>query len=253
MPQLIWLEPDQPPEFPPTWAALDHPNGLLAAGGDLTPPWLLLAYRHGIFPWFNAGEPILWWSPSPRMVLEPGGMHVSRSLKKAYRRDPVTVTINTAFSDVIQACQAPRDGQPGTWITEEMRAAYETLNQLGWAHSIEVWSGDQLVGGLYGIGIDRVFFGESMFSRQTNGSKIALLTVSEWARHRNMTMIDCQVYNDHLNSLGAHEIERNRFEQRLPRDAVPLQAPDSELLNNWVRQRLATQGRSTSVEDHHEK
>lgn len=248
MPQLIWLEPDLPPRFPAARMALDHPNGLLAAGGDLTPPWLLLAYQHGIFPWFNEGEPILWWSPSPRMILEPGGMHVARSLKKAFRKQPVSVTLNQAFSEVIQACQAPRDGQPGTWITDDMRTAYQALHDTGWAHSVEIWRDDRLIGGLYGIGIERVFYGESMFSRETGGSKFALLAVSEWAAHRGMTMIDCQVYNDHLNSLGAHEIDRERFEQRLPAELVPLKAPDAPSLNEWIRRRLAT-----PVENHDEK
>lgn len=249
MPQITWLNAERAPEFPSTSLALNAPNGLLAAGGRLTPDWLLTAYQRGIFPWFNEGEPVLWWSPAPRMVLDPGGMHLSRSLRKAYRRRPVRVTANTAFRSVIEGCQAPRPGQPGTWITADMRRAYLALHRLGWAHSFEVWRDGTLVGGLYGIGIDRVFYGESMFSRQPNASKFAFLALSQWARHQHLTMIDCQVYNEHLDRLGAHEIERGEFERRLPTVLKPPPVPDSEWLNADI-QRLLTTGTPITAAEH---
>ena len=163
MPQIAWLDAEQRPAFPPTEMALHSPNGLLAAGGALTPDWLITAYSRGIFPWFSEGEPILWWSPSPRMVLLPGTMTPSRSLRKAFRRAPVQLVANADFAAVIEACQAPRADQAGTWITDDMAAAYCELHRLGWAHSLEVYQDDVLIGGLYGLGIEKVFFGESMF------------------------------------------------------------------------------------------
>lgn len=235
MPQITWLDAERAPFFPPATQALTAPNGLLAAGGRLSPDWLLAAYMRGIFPWFNEGDPILWWSPSPRMVLQPGGMHVSRSLRKAYRRRPVRVSANAAFEQVIEGCREPREGQPGTWITDDMRDAYLQLHHLGWAHSFEIWQDRQLVGGLYGIGLDTVFYGESMFSRRSNGSKYALLALSQWAYSQKLTMIDCQVYNDHLDRLGAREIDRKTFEQRLPMKPTPLVKPNSAWLNTQIR------------------
>ncbi|WP_394169310.1 leucyl/phenylalanyl-tRNA--protein transferase [Saccharospirillum alexandrii] len=239
MPQLSWLEAEQNACFPPTTEALANPPGLLAAGGALTPEWLLTAYERGIFPWYSDGEPILWWSPEPRMVLLPGEMHLSRSLRKAYRQAPPTITVNTAFSRVIEACQAPRARQPGTWITAPMRDAYTELHQLGWAHSIEVWRDDDLIGGLYGIGIDGIFFGESMFSRRTNGSKLALLALQEAALLQSLRLIDCQVYNDHLASLGAREVERPWFEQQLPRQRRAVSLPDAVALNQAISSRIS--------------
>ncbi|WP_127555403.1 leucyl/phenylalanyl-tRNA--protein transferase [Saccharospirillum alexandrii] len=238
MPQLSWLEAEQNACFPPTTEALANPPGLLAAGGALTPEWLLTAYERGIFPWYSDGEPILWWSPEPRMVLLPGEMHLSRSFRKAYRQTPPTITVNGAFTRVIAACQAPRARQPGTWISTSMRDAYTELHQLGWAHSIEVWCDDDLIGGLYGVGIDGVFFGESMFSRRTNGSKLALLALQEAALLQSLRLIDCQVYNDHLASLGAREVERRWFEQQLPRQRRQLSFPDAVALNQAVSNRI---------------
>ncbi|MFG1496527.1 leucyl/phenylalanyl-tRNA--protein transferase [Saccharospirillum sp. HFRX-1] len=238
MPQIAWLDAEQPPDFPPTNTALNSPNGILAAGGALRPEWLLTAYQRGIFPWFNDGEPILWWSPSPRMVLLPGAMQPSRSLRKAFRRSPVQLAVNRNFAAVIQACQEPRAAQAGTWITEEIVDAYCELHRLGWAHSIEVYQEDNLVGGLYGLGIEKVFFGESMFSRQPNASKYAFLALSDWAEQAQLRLIDCQVYNDHLASLGAVEIDREHFEQALPVQRIQLTMPGSDRLNALLTQRL---------------
>lgn len=238
MPQLSWLAAEQDACFPSTAEALADPPGLLAVGGALTPAWLLAAYERGIFPWYSEGEPILWWSPEPRMVLLPGEMHLSRSLRKAYRQVPSSITVNTAFTRVIEACQAPRAGQPGTWISKAMRDAYTELHGLGWAHSFEVWRDDDLIGGLYGVGIDGVFFGESMFSRRTNGSKLALLALQEAALLQSMRLIDCQVYNDHLASLGAREVARPWFERQLPRRRRKLMLPDAAILNHAVCQRI---------------
>ncbi|MEM8548310.1 MAG: leucyl/phenylalanyl-tRNA--protein transferase, partial [Pseudomonadota bacterium] len=171
---LHWLGIEPSTVFPPLSAALDEPNGLLAAGGDLSPERLLAGYQRGIFPWYSEGQPILWWSPDPRMVLLPGQFHASRSLRKHYRQRGWVLTVNTAFTAVVQGCARPRRGEDGTWITPAMIAAYQTLHSLGWAHSFEVWLDDTLVGGLYGVAIDRVFFGESMYSSVTDASKIAL-------------------------------------------------------------------------------
>ena len=213
--KLPWLD-TQEPCFPETNQALSEPNGLLAAGGHLSVDWLLAAYQKGVFPWFNADDPILWWTPSPRMVLYPHQLHISRSLKKALRKDDFGVTINQDFIAVIDHCAAPRggfQGFPETWITPEMRQAYIELNRSGYAHSIEVWRDQQLIGGLYGIALGKVFFGESMFSKAANGSKIAISHLVEWLKQWQYKLIDCQVYNDHLSSLGAIEIDRHTFEQ----------------------------------------
>ena len=246
MPQIAWLDAEQPPDFPPTNTALNSPNGILAAGGSLRPEWLLTAYQRGIFPWFNEGEPILWWSPSPRMVLLPGTMQPSRSLRKAFRRSPVRLAVNRNFAAVIQACQEPRSAQAGTWITDDIVEAYCELHRLGWAHSIEVYQEDNLVGGLYGLGIEKVFFGESMFSRQPNASKYAFLALSDWADEAELRLIDCQVYNDHLTSLGAIEIDRESFESALPLRPLQLTMPESDRLNTLLTQRL---GNQTSRQD----
>ncbi|MEX0624070.1 leucyl/phenylalanyl-tRNA--protein transferase [Saccharospirillum sp.] len=242
MPQLSWLDAEQEAHFPPTDQSLANPPGLLAAGGALMPNWLLTAYERGIFPWYSEGEPILWWSPEPRMVFIPGTMHLSRSLRKAYRQSPPTITTNTVFPRVIKACQAPRARQPGTWISAEMRKAYTELHTQGWAHSIEVWRNDDLIGGLYGIGIEGVFFGESMFSRQPNASKFALLALQEASLLQSLRLIDCQVYNDHLASLGAREVERTWFEQQLPVLRRKLTFPNADAVNQAIARRVKVGG-----------
>jgi leucyl/phenylalanyl-tRNA--protein transferase len=201
--------------FPPVTRALRSPNGLLAAGGDLSAARLLEAYRHGIFPWFGAGEPILWWSPDPRMVLIPREFKVSHSLRKTLRNGRFEVRVDSAFEQVMRACAAPRPDQHGTWIQEEMVAAYCELHRMGHAHSVETWMGDELAGGLYGISIGRMFYGESMFSRRTDASKIALAHLCAQLGRWNFGMIDCQMNTPHLASLGAREIPRSDFVARL--------------------------------------
>lgn len=211
---LPWLAPGAP--FPDTRHALDDPNGLLAIGSDLRPATLLRAYRAGIFPWFSDDQPILWWSPSPRLILAPGDFHYSTSLRKLLRRDRFRFSIDQAFTKVVQACAlVPRDGQAGTWITDDMRVAYAQLHRLGHAHSIEVWHADELVGGLYGIHIGRMFFGESMFSLSANASKAALALLCLLQPAHGIDLIDCQMETSHLMSLGAHSVPRARFEQAL--------------------------------------
>jgi leucyl/phenylalanyl-tRNA---protein transferase len=250
---LVLLQDDTP--FPPTCEALQKPNGLLAVGGNLSPERLLDAYRHGIFPWFNEDDPILWWSPDPRMVLFPQEFRISRSLRKTLARKKFEVRVDSAFEQVMRACAAPRRDQPGTWIHEEMIASYGALHRMGYAHSVEVWMpanssplrvedgtrqqhasdndstistarrerGSQhsitdeleLAGGLYGIAIGRMFYGESMFSRRTDASKIALAILNAQLARWNFGMIDCQMNTSHLASLGAHEIPRKQFLARL--------------------------------------
>jgi leucyl/phenylalanyl-tRNA--protein transferase len=205
--------------FPALESALGEPNGLLAAGGDLSPRRLIAAYRRGIFPWFSEGDPILWWSPDPRMVLVPAELKVSRSLSKTLRNKPYEVRFDTAFDDVVRACAAPREGEPGTWITAEMRAAYNRLHRLGHAHSVETWIEDRLAGGLYGVAIGAMFYGESMFSRTRDASKIALAHLARRLHAAGFGLIDCQMRTDHLASLGAREIPRERF-QRLVGELV---------------------------------
>jgi leucyl/phenylalanyl-tRNA--protein transferase len=210
---IDWLTPDG--EFPPLERALREPNGLLAAGGDLSPERLLQAYRRGIFPWFSRGEPILWWSPDPRMVLFPGELKISRSLKKTLRRGDFEARADTAFEQVIEACGHPRPGQRGTWITPQMRQAYTRLHHLGVAHSVETWRYDELLGGLYGIAIGRMFYGESMFSRVSDASKVALVYLV-WQLHRwGFELIDCQMNTPLLASFGAREIPRAEFTRRV--------------------------------------
>ena len=198
-------------QFPP--AELASPEGLLAVGGDLSSARLLQAYRQGIFPWYNPGQPILWWSPDPRTVLFPEKLRVSRSLAKTLRHTTFRVTLDTAFEQVIDACAAPRRNSPsgGTWITSEMRAAYCQLHHEGYAHSVEVWKGPALAGGLYGISLGSAFFGESMFSRETDASKIALAHLVRQLESWKFSVIDCQVASRHLFTLGAEEIPRQAF------------------------------------------
>lgn len=207
---LPWLEAQDP--FPPVTQALRQPNGLLCAGADLSPARLLGAYRHGIFPWYSEGEPILWWSPSPRCVLYPADFICSRSLHKVDRSGRFRVTCNTHFADVIHACGHTRTD---TWITPAMAAAYCQLHRLGWAHSIEVWQGEQLVGGVYGLALGKIFFGESMFSLVSNASKIALLHLCRALQAQGFHLIDCQQETAHLLSLGATCITREAFQQAL--------------------------------------
>ena len=196
--------------FPPVRFANRH--GLLAVGGDLTPERLLLAYANGIFPWYSDGEPILWWSPDPRMVLFPEKLHASKSLRKTLKSKKYQVTMNKAFDQVIVCCASVgRRNEKGTWITKEMQAAYNRLHQLGWAHSVESWCDDRLAGGLYGVRMGRCFFGESMFSLMTDASKAALVFLVEHARKDQLELIDCQVPSDHLLSMGAQVIPRELF------------------------------------------
>lgn len=206
-----------PPDigFPATHLAETEPNGLLAVGGDLHARRLLEAYRHGIFPWFSSGQPILWWSPAPRMVLYPAELHVSRSLRKTLRQCRYDISVDQAFERVIRGCAAPRDGVPGTWLLPQMIDSYVELHDAGYAHSFEVWEGGELVGGLYGLALGQAFFGESMFSRRHDASKVALVVLVEEARSQPFRLIDCQVYTDHLASLGAREIDRMAFEAEL--------------------------------------
>ena len=213
---LTWLDPhnDNQP-FPHPDRALTEPDGLLAAGGNLTPRRLLRAYRMGIFPWYSADQPILWWSPDPRLVLLPECLKVSRSLRKTLRKRVFTITADTAFEQVVAACAGPRQGEPGTWITSEMFRAYCRLHRLGHAHSIETWQQGELVGGLYGVSLGRVFYGESMFSWISDASKIALVALAAQLQRWEFAVIDCQVTTAHLLSMGAVDIPRSSFLQLL--------------------------------------
>lgn len=223
---IPWLE--GAPAFPPVSAALAEPNGLLAAGGALTPEWLIEAYRHGIFPWFNPGEPILWWSPDPRLVLIPDAIRISHSLRKTLRRGRFEVRFDTAFAEVIDACAAPREPGLGTWITAEMRCAYCRMHELGVAHSVESWRDGKLVGGLYGMALGSVFFGESMFSRESDASKVALAHLARFLRTRGYVMIDCQMTTAHLQSMGAREMPRSDFCA-----ALAIHTPGGGLPGKW--------------------
>jgi len=213
MKSIFLIKGDTP--FPPVELALSQPNGLLAAGGDLSAERLVDAYRHGIFPWFSEGDPILWWSPNPRMVLFPKEFKISHSLGKILHKNDYEVRFDTAFEDVMRACAAPRKEQAGTWILEEMIEAYCELNRRGYAHSVETWINGELVGGLYGMAIGKMFYGESMFSRRSNASKIALAHLTKQLESWNFGMIDCQMNTPHLASLGAREIPREEFIIRL--------------------------------------
>lgn len=201
--------------FPDPDAALDEPNGLLAFGGDLRPERLLAAYQLGIFPWYQEPQPILWWSPDPRAVLLPESVHISRSLRKLLRRAPYQITLDTAFDAVVSGCAEPTNGRPETWITPAIQHAFRTLHQLGYAHSVEVWSDGELVGGLYGMALGRVFFGESMFSRCDSASKVALVYLCGQLRRWGFSLIDCQVGNDHTYAMGATDIDRAEFRRLL--------------------------------------
>lgn len=198
-------------KFPDVSLALEEPNGLLAIGGDLSPERLLSAYRHGVFPWFNPGEPILWWSPNPRAVLFPDKLKISRSLRKTLNKKIFTVTTDLVFDEVVAACAAPRLKQQGTWITGDMRIAYGKMYELGHAHSVECWQNNTLVGGLYGMAIGQVFFGESMFSTEKDASKVALVYLADKLKGWSYQLIDCQVPSEHLSQLGAEHMLRDQF------------------------------------------
>ncbi|SFL18808.1 leucyl/phenylalanyl-tRNA--protein transferase [Nitrosomonas aestuarii] len=207
--------------FPPLEKALIEPNGLLAVGGDLSPKRLINAYQKGIFPWFNEEDPILWWSPNPRMVLFPDELKVSRSLQKSIKKNNYIIRTDHQFTQVLQACAAPRRSQPGTWIHPEIITAYTALHEMGLAHSVETWINNELVGGLYGVAMGKIFFGESMFSYVPDASKIAFVHLVKQLTQWQFVLIDCQVKTAHLASLGAREIPRTEF---------------SQLLNKWTPQ-----------------
>ncbi|GAB4268321.1 MAG: leucyl/phenylalanyl-tRNA--protein transferase [Methylomicrobium sp.] len=224
--QLTVLDPFHPEQpFPSLTKALKEPNGLLAIGGCLSPQRLLNAYRNGIFPWYNPGEPLLWWSPNPRLVLFPEKVDISRSLRKTLRKPIFSVTYDQAFDRVVSCCAEPRAASEGTWITEEMKQAYLNLHRLGVAHSVEAWCEGELVGGLYGVALGQVFFGESMFHKRTDASKVAFVTMVKQLETWRYRLIDCQVQTQHLLSLGAEEISRQRFTELLERYCATEPAP----------------------------
>ena len=233
---IPWL--GDTPHFPPVSKALRDPNGLLAAGGDLGPEWLLAAYRRGIFPWFNDGEPILWWSPDPRMVVLPDQVRITRSLRKTLRNTPYQVRLDHDFPAVIRACAAPRGLGVGTWITPEIQAAYIRMHELGYAHSVETYMDGELVGGLYGMALGQAFFGESMFSRRSDASKIAFAHLTRFLEQRNFRVLDCQMTTQHLASLGGREIPRATFVALLDtltdRDVPPGRWPDDGAALPWT-------------------
>lgn len=243
MSSLPALLPDDPAApFPPVEQALRRPDGLLAVGGDLSPVRLLNAYGHGIFPWYSSGQPILWWSPDPRTVFRTDGVVLSSKFRRGLRRSGWTVRADTAFADVIDACATiHRPGQRGTWIIEEMRVAYLQMHALGHAHSFEVFDGEHLVGGIYGVAVGRMFFGESMFSAQSGGSKVALAALAWHLNDWGWPLIDAQVENPHLLSLGAHLWPRRRFIGEVTTlTAQPgLDGPWSARVGEWPARRLA--------------
>ncbi|HVK99941.1 MAG TPA: leucyl/phenylalanyl-tRNA--protein transferase [Dongiaceae bacterium] len=220
-------------DFPPIEQALAEPNGLLAAGGDLSPERLLQAYTLGIFPWFDDEQPILWWSPDPRAVLFPDQLHVSRSLHKTLRSGRFRVSADTAFDAVVTACAEPRRNSSGTWITDRIRDAYGALHRLGHAHSVECWHEDKLVGGIYGIALGSLFFGESMFSRMTDASKVAFVHLVGHLQQSHCPLIDCQIMNPHLATLGATLIPRTHFKTYLQRFVPPLQEIQKAPAGPW--------------------
>jgi leucyl/phenylalanyl-tRNA--protein transferase len=222
---IPWLGLRDP--FPPVEVALSDPNGLLAAGGDLSVNRLLDAYRQGIFPWYSEGDPLLWWSPDPRMVLYLDELRVTRSLRRVIRSKQYAVTLDRAFLDVMAGCAAPRAGQDGTWITPEIVDAYSELADLGYAHSVEAWADGELAGGLYGVAIGRMFFGESMFARRSDASKVALAHLVWQLRRWKFELIDCQMTTSHLASLGAREVPRQVFSAQISRlvRQPPIPAP----------------------------
>lgn len=219
---LYLLNQDNPTEpFPDPATAETHPDGLLAIGGDLSPARLLNAYRNGVFPWYNEGEPIMWWSPDPRMVLFPQELKISRSLRKTLRKDKFQVSMDCAFDQVIRACAEPRQDDLGTWLSPQMIDAYRVLHEQAYAHSVEAWQDGKLVGGLYGIALGNCFFGESMFSRSTDASKVAFVHLVRQLRQAAFELVDCQVYTRHLERLGARLIPRRKFQEILQRAVDP--------------------------------
>jgi leucyl/phenylalanyl-tRNA--protein transferase len=232
---IPYLGPADP--FPPVEQALDHPEGLLAAGGSLTTKRLVEAYRLGIFPWFNEGDPVLWWSPDPRTILRPSRVHVSHSLRKRLKKAAHAITLDRAFARVLDGCAAPRAGESGTWLSPAMRRAYTALHDAGLAHSVEVWMDGELAGGVYGVAIGRVFFGESMFARRTDASKIGIVVLASQLERWGFPMIDCQLETPHLMSLGAEHLPRRRFVAdvaRLVNDAPPSWRLDDDLAGSAV-------------------
>jgi leucyl/phenylalanyl-tRNA--protein transferase len=223
--QRLGDAPDSP--FPPTRFALRAPNGLLAWGGDLHPRRLLAAYRLGIFPWYAEGQPILWWSPAPRCVLRPEKVYLSRRTRRRYNSRQYRLTADNAFTAVVEACAGPRPQEEGTWITPDMVAAYTQLHEMGHAHSVEVWHDDRLVGGIYGLALGAIFFGESMFSRRTDASKIALVALCRQLAAWDFGLLDCQVGNPHLYRMGAEDLDRRSFEEQLRALTAADRAPGS--------------------------
>ncbi len=244
-----WLDPQGDPRvFPDPARALVEPNGLLAVGGDLSAERLLNAYSLGIFPWYSDGQPIMWWSPNPRSVLFPKRLKISRSLRKTLRKGLFEVKLDTAFASVIEACSAPRSqdegDESGTWITEEMKSAYIHLHELGFAHSAESWADGELVGGLYGVAIGGVFFGESMFTRRSDASKVAFVHLVRQLEQWGFGLIDCQMSTAHLNSLGAVDIPREAFMELLERNCRSgIKAPGYWRLNEAITDVWNTGGR----------
>lgn len=226
--QLTQLDPTQPSQmFPELRKALKDPNGLLAFGGCLSATRLVNAYRHGIFPWYNAGEPILWWSPDPRLVVYPERINTSRSLNKTLRKQLFEIRYDSAFLDVMEACAEPRTDGAGTWISADMLSAYQALHQQGVAHSVEAWQNGELVGGLYGVTIGKVFFGESMFHRRTDASKVVFVNLAQQLSAWGYELIDCQVTSEHLLSLGAEEISRSAFRSLLDKFCYQMPNPEA--------------------------
>ncbi|MEP7156500.1 MAG: leucyl/phenylalanyl-tRNA--protein transferase [Betaproteobacteria bacterium] len=234
---IPWL--DRAAGFPDADKALAEPNGLLCAGGDLEPHTIIAAYSKGIYPWFSDDQPILWWSPDPRMVLFPAGFKVSKSLAKTRRSGKFDIRFDSAFADVIAGCAAPREPGGGTWIVPEMQAAYIRLHELGVAHSVESWQDGKLVGGLYGMALGRMFFGESMFSRETDASKVALMAMVEKLRRDGFGLIDCQQETRHLASFGARPIARRDFVQHL-RELINSGKPSSSITSHWRMENVET-------------
>ncbi len=206
-----WLNPYDREDFPDVNLALREPDGLLAIGGDLSVERLLAAYRRGIFPWYSGEQPILWWSPDPRSVLVPEKLRISRSLRKTLKKNAFRISVDEAFAKVIHGCAQPRTDEPGTWITDEMRQAYIRLHEAGHAHSVECWQDDRLVGGLYGVALGKLFFGESMFSRVSNASKVAFVYLTRQLQRWEFALIDCQIQSAHLDHFGAENIPRSVF------------------------------------------
>lgn len=251
----FWLD-EQPVTFPPSRLAMKEPDGLLAVGGDLTPEWLLMAYSRGIFPWFNPGEPILWWTPNPRSVLLIEQVKISKSLRKTinkhHQAKTLKVTFDQDFKSVMKACsEVPREGQDGTWITEQMLSAYTHLHNSGHAHSVEVWHQDQLVGGLYGVAIGKMFYGESMFAKMTDTSKIALIALALQLKEWGFELIDTQIETPHLNSLGAQTISRTHFEKRISELTNQSFPPSTWSLNpnwpEWIQAHIQAQSPKKSI------